>query len=136
VLKIVRLDMHIVRYEPIKSGGYVELPKWIERKKAVINIQNQDNLCFLYDVESALMNSVSANPAFYVRSITQINRSWFSMIPMRLNDINSFEKQFNLSINVYEHLGIDQVRPMRLSSYLGDTSLTTNHVDLMLYKRN
>jgi len=69
VLKIVRLDMYIDRYEPIKGRGYVELPKWITRKKAVINIQNQANLCFLYAVESALMNSVSANPAFYVRSI-------------------------------------------------------------------
>jgi len=77
------------------------------------------------------MNSVSTNPAFYVSSITQRYRSWFSMMPIRLSDINSFEKQFNLSINVYEPLGIDQVRPMRLSSYLGN-----NHNDLILYKRH
>jgi len=38
--------MHIDRYEPIKGRGYVELPQWITRKKAVINIQNQDNLSF------------------------------------------------------------------------------------------
>jgi len=53
------------------------------------------------------------------------------MMPMRLSDINSFEEQFNLSINVYEPLGIDQVRPMRLSSYLGN-----NHIDRILYKRH
>jgi len=70
VLKIVRLDMHIDRYGPIKGGVYVALPKWITNKKAVINIQNKDILCFLHAVESALMNSVSANPAFYISSIT------------------------------------------------------------------
>jgi len=131
VLKIVRFDMHIDRYDPIKGRGYVELPKWITRIKAVINIQNQDNLYFLYAVESAIMNSVEANPAFCMRGITQRCRSWFSMMPMRLSDINSFEKQFNLSNNVYEPLGIDQVKPMSLSSYLGN-----NHIDIMLYKRH
>jgi len=45
--------------------------------------------------------------------------------------MNSFEAQFNLSINVDEPLGIDQVRPMRLSPYLGN-----NHNDLLLYKRH
>jgi len=62
VLKIIRLDMHIDRYEPIII-------------KTVINIQNQDNRCFLYAVESALMNSVTANPSFYVGSITKRYRS-------------------------------------------------------------
>jgi len=48
---------------------------------------------------------------------------------MRISDVTSFEEQFNLSINVYETLGIGQVRSTRLPSYLGN-----NHIDLMLYK--
>jgi len=50
---------------------------------------------------------------------------------MRLSDIKLFEKEFNLSINVFEPLGVDQVRPMRLSTFKGQ-----KHVDLMLYKRH
>jgi len=59
---------------------------------------------------------------------------------MRLSDIKLFEREFDISINVYEPLGVDQVRPMRLSglsTFTGNgTSLTTNHIDLMLYKRH
>jgi len=64
MLKIIKLDMHTDRYEPIRGSGHVSLPEWIARKKAVVNIENQDNLCSLYAVQSAHMNSVSTNPAF------------------------------------------------------------------------
>jgi len=128
--------MHIDRYEPVRSSGYVPLSDWINRKKAMVNIQNNDNLCFLYAVESELQDSVSTNPRFYERSLIQNYRPWFDMMPMRLSDIKLFEWEFDISINVYEPLGVDQVRPMRLSSYRGDTSLATNHIDLMLYKRH
>jgi len=70
-----------------------------------VKIQNNDNLCFLYAVESALMNSTGSfttNPRFYERSITQKYRSWFHMMPMRLSDIKLFEREFDININVYE----------------------------------
>jgi len=133
VLKIVRLDMHIDRYETVRGSGYVPLPDWINRKKATVSIQNRDDRCFLYAVESALQDSVSTNPAFYSRSIQRYGYAsrWFDMMPMGLGDIKLFEEEFDISINVYEPIGVDQVRPMRLSTFEG-----SNHVDLMLYKRH
>jgi len=53
------MDMHIDRYEPFKSRGYVPLPKWINDKKAVINVQNLDNRCFFYAVESVTLSDTA-----------------------------------------------------------------------------
>jgi len=53
------------------------------------------------------------------------------MMPMSLGDVKFFEEEFDISINVYEPIGVDLVRPMRLS-----THQSQRHVDLMLYKRH
>jgi len=64
-----------------RGSGYVPLPDWINRKKDTVNIQNNDNLCFLYAVESELHDSVSTNPRFYERTLIQNYRPWFDMMP-------------------------------------------------------
>lgn len=34
------------------GGSYIALPKWLEDKKAIINIKNRDNMCFLWTLLS------------------------------------------------------------------------------------
>jgi len=41
VIKIVRLDMHIDRYEPIRGSGYVPLPDWINKKKTTVKFKTK-----------------------------------------------------------------------------------------------
>ena len=48
--EVVRLEIHTVGYKPIRGSSYIPLPDFIMRKKAIINIQNRDNKCFLWSV--------------------------------------------------------------------------------------
>ena len=48
VLNVERLELHVTPYLPISASSYVATPTYIAKKKAVINIQNEDNLCFLW----------------------------------------------------------------------------------------
>ena len=37
-----------------RSGSYIEIPDWINKKKATINVENDDDKCFQYSVTVAL----------------------------------------------------------------------------------
>lgn len=41
--KIMSLDLHVDKYEPISAESYIDLPKWLKDKKAIINPKNEDN---------------------------------------------------------------------------------------------
>ena len=51
---IIRLELHIVSYKPLRRKTWVSLPKELADKKAIINMQNKDNKCFLWFVLRAL----------------------------------------------------------------------------------
>ena len=42
------------KYNPLRGAQYIVLPKKISDKKAIINIQNEDNKCFLWAIHGAL----------------------------------------------------------------------------------
>ena len=39
--EIIRLEIHIVEYKPMRGGSYIPLPEFITKKKSIINIQNK-----------------------------------------------------------------------------------------------
>ena len=43
---IIRLELHTVRYKPLRGETWIPLPKELADKKAIINIKNKDNKCF------------------------------------------------------------------------------------------
>ena len=48
--EVSSLEIHIVDYKPMKGSSYIPLPDFIMRKKAIINMENKDNRCFLWSV--------------------------------------------------------------------------------------
>ena len=50
ITKIIFLDIHILKSYSLKASSCIDLPKEIKLKKAVVNIQNKDNKCFLWSV--------------------------------------------------------------------------------------
>src|SRR6218665_2436319 len=48
--RIKNVTLHIATYDPIGGSSYVQTPKWVETKKATLNIKNTDTLRFLYSV--------------------------------------------------------------------------------------
>ena len=48
--EILNLEIHTVDYKPMKGSSYFPLPDFILKKKAITNIKNKDEKCFLWCV--------------------------------------------------------------------------------------
>ena len=45
--EVEKLEIHTVEFNPTKGSSYINLPDWIKNKKAIVNIKNNDDKCFL-----------------------------------------------------------------------------------------
>ena len=43
-----KLEIHTAEFNPTKGSSYINLPDWIKNKKAIVNIKNKDDKCFLW----------------------------------------------------------------------------------------
>ena len=46
--EVVNLEIHTPEFNPTNGSSYIPLPDWISNKKAIVNIQNKDEKCFLW----------------------------------------------------------------------------------------
>ena len=46
--EVVQLEIHTVEYNPTKGSSYIPLPEWLSNKKAIVNIENKDEKCFIW----------------------------------------------------------------------------------------
>ena len=51
---IIKLELHTARYNPLIGETWIQLPKELANKGAIINMENKDNKCFLWCVLRAL----------------------------------------------------------------------------------
>ena len=58
---VIKFELHTVSYKPLRGDTYIPLPKELADKKAIINMKNKDNKCFLWCVLRAL-NPGKNNP--------------------------------------------------------------------------
>ena len=92
--EVISLEIHLVENKPMKGGTYIPLPKFIQNKNAMINIQNEDDKCFLWSVLRYLHPK-----EIHGERITDLkkyeNELNFKDIKfsIRLKDIIKFEKQ-------------------------------------------
>ena len=52
--EILHLDLSVAQYKPLKGSSYLPLPKTLKNEKAIINIENKNNKCFMWSVLAAL----------------------------------------------------------------------------------
>ena len=91
-------------YKPLRGETWIPLPKELADKKAIINMQNKDNKCFLWCVLRAL-NPKSDHPERLDKELMgKVNTLNMEGIdyPVSLKDLNKFEKQNpNITITVF-----------------------------------
>ena len=123
--KIQRVYVNICKYKPLKGHSFIELPRKLKSTKAIINIQNTDNKCFIYSVLAALHPVQDAQRVTkYIPFIHELNLSGIDM-PMKLQQIPKFEKLNKISVNVF---GYDEgVYPLHITSHIHP-----RHVNLLL----
>ncbi|XP_072401542.1 uncharacterized protein [Diabrotica undecimpunctata] len=128
---VVKLGVNINKLTPQLGSSYIELPSQIKRKHACINVKNDDEACFAWAVVSALypaaknVDLLSSYP-HYSQVLKLKGIQW----PMTIKQILNFEKQNDISINVYI-LKKDNRDFMTLPTYLTKEK-KVQHVTLLL----
>lgn len=115
--------MKICRYTPIEGSSYIESPKKIRNTHSVVNIQNEDDKCFLYSVLAALhpVENHTDRVPNYEPFLDEVKINGIKF-PMRIQQIPKFEKMNNLTINVLyttNKSGTD-IWPVYISKRRGD----------------
>ena len=102
--RLLKLDLHVLEYSPLHATSYIPLPQDVYNKKAVINIKNTDEKCFLWSVIAGLYgdlhNKNHERVSHYTEYEKEFNLRGISF-PMALKDIPKFERQNNVSVSVY-----------------------------------
>ena len=118
---IILLELHTVSYKPLRGETYIPLPKELADKKAIINMQNKDNKCFLWCFLRAL-NPSKNNPQRLDKELmgkeNTLNMEGIDY-PVNLKDLNKFEKQnANITFTVFGYER-KRVYPLRNSVSMG-----------------
>ena len=90
--EIVQLEIHTTEHKPTKGSSYIDLPKWIKDKKAIINIKNKDDKCFLWCILRYLYPK--ERDAEWIGDLKKYEHSLNTKgitFPISKNDINKFE---------------------------------------------
>lgn len=123
-------------YKPFKGGckSSPPLPPFLQNKKALVCVNTEEkDKCFLYSVIAALTKK-SKNPQRICKEYKDL-LNYFDYIqldyPVGKAEIKSFEKQTDISVNVY---GYERkvICPYYISNIKKDA--TRNHVNLLLHK--
>ena len=119
-LNVKKLVLHTTRWDPINAGSYIELPKALKNKNAIINMKNQDEKCFVWSVSRAL-NPKDKN-AERVDNDLKSKEDTLNMkgiqYPVSFRDTDRFESQnTDISISVLGYNKEERVYPLRISKY-------------------
>ena len=129
-------DIHIDPYNPLSGSSYIPLPKKLALKKAIINVNNEnDNECFKWAVTSAVF-PIEKNPQRLNKQMRENSEKfdWKGIeFPVSLKQINKFESQNPYGINVFGYknngsyiirrskkLGVTKIRLLLITN--GETS--------------
>lgn len=127
---IVELEVTSNQYDVHRGAIYMELCDFLKNKKAIVNVQNNDEYCFKWAVLSALYPA-QKNASRVVKYCGCEDLVDFSGIefPVKLEHINRFEKvNPSISINVYMFDECkESVYPVRLTK-----CVKQSHIHLML----
>ena len=121
-LKVIKLVLHTTRWEPLNGGSYIPLDPYLANKKALINIQNEDDKCFMWSVLRALYPK-DTNPQRIDNDLKSKQES-INMkgicYPVSLRAIDRFEHlNPNISISILGYNKEDLIHPIRISKYTG-----------------
>ena len=119
---IINLTLHTAKWDPLNAGSYIDLPANLKNKKAIINMKNQDDKCFLWCVLRAL-NPKNTNPDRIDKDLKSkqdtLNMEGIKY-PVSFRDIDRFESlNPNISIAVLGYNQDERVYPLKVSNFTG-----------------
>ena len=122
-VKVIKLVLHTTKWEPLYGSSYIPLDPYLANKKAIINMKNEDDKCFMWCVLRALYpkDKNAERIDKDLKSKQDIINMKGIHYPVSLNGIKRFEDlNPNISISV---LGYNKeeggVYPLQISKYTG-----------------
>ena len=120
-LKVENLTLHVDIWDPVKASSYIKLPEYLKNKKAIVNMKNKDDKCFLWCVLRALNPSKDKHPSKIDKNLKSkentLNMEGITY-PVELKNIKRFEKQnLDISLSVLGYSKNERIYPLRISEY-------------------
>ena len=129
--KVLFLEIHFVRWNPLRGSSWIALPPALQKKKALINMKNEDNMCFKWCLARAC-NQVEIQPERITAKLREQAEelNWDGcQFPMAVDKIKLFEaRNPQISVNVFGWNGC--IFPLKI---VGEEKEC--HVDLLLLKK-
>ncbi len=132
---IRRATFHIAKIDPLKAGrGFVDLPRQLKTKGAIINVQNTDNRCFAYAVAAAIKPAKSNphRPQQYTKYFEELGLAKLNY-PIFPREISEIEDMIQISINLYQYF--DEEGADKGVLYVSNKEYPA-HVDLLYWNEH
>ena len=103
----LKIILNIYKYNPLKASSWIPLPRKIKLKKAVINPKNNDQKCFLWciGIYKLLEKNINMKKLELISNNLKKEVEKFNLdgieFPCGYRDIDKFEKNNKISINLY-----------------------------------
>ena len=99
--RIETLWLNIANYQPLQGGSYIDLPKYLKDKQAIINVKNEDDNCLRWSLRSAMFPA-SRDPQRISKYPVDDGLNFKDIdAPTPISQIKKVERQNNLAINVF-----------------------------------
>ena len=137
-VEVENLTLHMDKWDPVKASSYIDLPKELKNKKALINMENEDNKCFLWCVLRALNPSNDKHPSRIDKDLKSkehtLNMEGIAY-PVDFKDVKRFEKQnLDISISILGYSKDERIYPLRISEYTKSKDGRKYDIVLLLIK--
>ena len=139
-LEVENLKLKTTIWDPIKASSYIDLPPELKNKKALINMKNTDNKCFLWCVLRAL-NPKKEN-AERIDGDLKSKENTLNMegidYPVNIKGhIKRFEKQNpDISLSVLGYSKDEKIYPLRRSKHAMKNKRKYNIILLLIKDEN
>ena len=130
-----KIILNINNIKLLKGSSWIPLPSFLKKKKAIINPKNYDQKCFLWCI--AIHKLLKTNPNFKhperISNILKKKAEKYDLkgvnFPCEFSDIDKFEKNNNISINVLAFDGEFFIKRETKKRH-------STHVNLLLFEEN
>ena len=121
------------RYHDIRASSYCKLPKSFCKSSSIVNIQNNDNYCFLWSIlaHKYKVDNHRGRVSHYKNHFHELNQGDIQF-PMKIKDIPTFERLNSLNVNVFELSANDKA----LSPKVVNKNYYDEQIDLLLYENH
>ena len=136
---IKEFRLYMGKYQPLRGSQYIDLPKSIKDSKAILNIINNDNKCFMWCILAHLYpvdRHDNANRVGKYIQYEDILNFEGIIFPVSINDIVKFERlNWGITVNVFG------IQPTGKKHYYYPLYISKNqssekvHVNLLLIEK-